>query len=221
MKTLRKYRFELYLGTFCLLLFGSLFFPVSLFESHIEPLFILLNIASGFILVSVRKKTRPLYWAAFAVLLAFEVIRHWQHLDSLPEIKMVRYGLFTLFYTLLTLEIILQVWEAQEVNKNVIFGVMGGYVSLGLVSFFMLLGIYLLEPEAYRGLEHLTREQVSDQLLYYTYITLMTIGYGDIVPVKPLAQKAAVLIGLWGQFYLVIITAVVVSKYVARRQGSR
>jgi hypothetical protein len=46
----------------------------------------------------------------------------------------------------------------------------------------------------------------------------MTIGYGDIVPVKPLAQKAAVLIGLLGQFYLVILTAVVVGKYIGGEQ---
>jgi len=54
--------------------------------------------------------------------------------------------------------------------------------------------------------------------MYYTYITLMTIGYGDISPATPLAKKAAVFIGLWGQFYLVIITAVVVGKYIGGQQ---
>jgi len=43
---------------------------------------------------------------------------------------------------------------------------------------------------------------------------MLTIGYGDIVPVTPIAQKAAVLIGLVGQFYTVIVTAVVVEKYI-------
>ena len=112
------------------------------------------------------------------------------------------------------MEIILQVWRAREVNKNVIFGVMGGYVSLGLIAFFLLMGIYIAEPDAFRGLEGLQGKGLSEHLLYYAYITLMTIGYGDIVPVRPLGQKAAVLIGLSGQFYLVIITAVVVGKYI-------
>jgi voltage-gated potassium channel len=46
----------------------------------------------------------------------------------------------------------------------------------------------------------------------------MTIGYGDISPLTPIAKKAAVLIGLWGQFYLVIITALVVGKYLTSEQ---
>ena len=54
----------------------------------------------------------------------------------------------------------------------------------------------------------------ADSLLYYSYITLLTIGYGEIFPISPVAQKAAILIGLVGQFYFVIITAVVVEKYI-------
>ena len=53
-----------------------------------------------------------------------------------------------------------------------------------------------------------------DNLLYYAYITLLTIGYGEIVPVTAIAQKAAILVGLIGQFYMVIITAVVIEKYI-------
>jgi hypothetical protein len=41
----------------------------------------------------------------------------------------------------------------------------------------------------------------------------LTIGYGEIVPATPVAQKAAILTGLMGQFYLVIVTAIVVGKY--------
>ena len=54
----------------------------------------------------------------------------------------------------------------------------------------------------------------SEALLYYAYITLLTIGYGEIIPAIPIAQKAAMLVGLMGQFYLVILTAGVVEKYI-------
>lgn len=46
----------------------------------------------------------------------------------------------------------------------------------------------------------------------YNFIRRTTYGYGDILPVARLAHKAAILIGLMGQFYLVIITAIVVGK---------
>ena len=43
---------------------------------------------------------------------------------------------------------------------------------------------------------------------------MMTIGYGDIAPVTVLAQKATILVGFSGQFYLVIITAIIVGKFI-------
>jgi voltage-gated potassium channel len=45
----------------------------------------------------------------------------------------------------------------------------------------------------------------------------MTIGYGDISPITPIAQKATIFIGLIGQFYLVVLTAIVVGKYINQK----
>ncbi|MDX1333422.1 MAG: ion channel [Robiginitalea sp.] len=218
MKTLRKYRFELYLITFCLLLFGSLFFPADIFLTYVDPLLILFNIIAGFVLISMRSKTRRIYAVLFGIVLIFDLVRVSQAVSENVDYQLIRLGLLSLFYTIVTVEIILQVWHAREVTKNVIFGVMGGYVSLGLVAFFLLLGIHIAEPDSFRGLEVVQGEGLAQTLIYYAYITLMTIGYGDIVPVKPLAQKAAVFIGLLGQFYLVIITATVVGKYIGGQQ---
>ncbi len=220
-KKLRKYRFELYLITFCLLLFGSLLFPAEVFITYIDPILIVLNILAGFVLISSRKKTRRMYAVLFVFLMVFELVRFSQAASENIDYQVIRFVLLSFFYSIVTFEIIIQVWKAREVTKNVIFGVMGGYVSLGLIGFFLLLGIHMAEPDSFRGLQGIQGEGLIENLLYYAYITLMTIGYGDIVPVNPLAQKAAVLIGLLGQFYLVIITATVVGKYIGGQQQSR
>ena len=74
--------------------------------------------------------------------------------------------------------------------------------------------IELIEPNSFNGLlPYGTIEEKIDALMYYSYITLMTIGYGDITPVSNVAQKASVFFAMMGQFYLVIITAVVIEKY--------
>ena len=162
-----------------------------------------------------------MYAVLLVFLLVFELVRFSQAASENIDYQVIRFVLLSFFYTLVTIEIIIQVWKAREVTKNVIFGVMGGYVSLGLIGFFLLLGIHMAEPDSFRGLQGIQGEGLIENLLYYAYITLMTIGYGDIVPVKPLAQKAAVFIGLLGQFYLVIITATVVGKYIGGQQQSR
>ena len=92
---------------------------------------------------------------------------------------------------------------------------MSGYISLGFLAFFLFMSIEIIHRGAFTGLllETTNFRVHSDGILYYAYITLLTIGYGEIVPTIPIAQKATILVGLIGQFYLVIITAVVVGKY--------
>nr|WP_255731903.1 ion channel [Ruegeria sp. Ofav3-42] len=91
---------------------------------------------------------------------------------------------------------------------------MSGYLSLGLVAFFLFLAIEFYQPGSLHGLPETVDEYHKEgSILYFAFITLMTVGYGEIVPAVPLAQKAAMLVGLAGQFYLVILTAVIVGKY--------
>ena len=101
-------------------------------------------------------------------------------------------------------------------GKNVILGLISGYISLGLLSFFICLSIEIIYPNSFSGLTQVNQD-MSDSLMYYSYITLMSIGYGDILPITPIAQKAAIFIGLIGQFYLVILTAIVVGKYINQK----
>jgi hypothetical protein len=172
---------------------------------------------SGYVILSVRKKTRLLYSSVLAIAFISQLLQVFRVGMGIFALEITRFIILFAFFTLVTASIILQVWKAREVTKNLIFGVMGGYVSLGLVAFFMLLGIEFAEPGSFHGVEPGV-SSLSEDLLYYAYITLMTIGYGDISPLTPIAKKAAVLIGLWGQFYLVIITALVVGKYLTSEQ---
>ncbi len=153
-------------------------------------------------------------WFLVALLVISTVILGSELIEKTNEaligpIKMLTYFLF---YIVVTIEIIKQVWKANKVNKNVIFGLISGYVSLGLIGFFICLSIEMVYPNSFLGL--IEGISITENLMYYSYITLLTIGYGDILPVSALAHKAAILIGLIGQMYLVVLTAIVVGKYI-------
>jgi hypothetical protein len=212
---LYKHRFELFLATQFFILFGSLFFPDSFFQLILLPALFIINIASGILLVSKKKKTMWFLIILFIVaMIAFgnsilvEVEKN--------EFILMRLSVYFIFYIIVTTNIIQQVWYEKKMDKTVIFGLMSGYISLGFLAFFMLLSIELITPNSFMGilLDTQNLEVRFDSLMYYAYITLLTIGYGDIIPVTPIAQKAVVLIGLIGQFYIIIITSVVVAKYI-------
>ena len=211
-----KLRFEIFLVVQIAILFGSLIVPARLFESMVLPILYLISISAGILMIS---KKRIIAWF-FVLLFAISAFIFGSSMIYRQESEtnvLIRLTIYFVFHFVVTWNIIQQVWKAEYVSKNVVLGLMSGYISLGFLAFFLFMSIELTNPGAFKGIL-LETEDVnlfSEAILYYSYITLLTIGYGEIVPAIPIAQKAAILVGLVGQFYLVIITAVVVEKYIA------
>ena len=211
---LYQIRFELFFFSQLLILFGSVFIPSVFFENVLSPILFLLNVMTGVILISKRKINMIICIGIFVIILGLFVrVMILEKTDSYSEY--IRFGLYFLFYAMVTVEIIKQVWQSKSVNKNVIIGLMTGYLSVGLMGFFILSAVEMTAPGSFSNIVLNEQGVISDKesLLYFSYITLLTIGYGDITPVTVIAQKASVMVGLAGQFYLVILTAIVVGKY--------
>ena len=209
------YRFELFLSTQLSVLFMSLIIPVAWFESWVLPLLLLINIVSGVILVYKNKMVfRSL--VTLLILSTLFAISDFMSLTKNTNLNYVKLISYFTFYAIVTVEIVHQIWKTKVVSKNVILGLMAGYISLGLLAFFLCLSIEVVHPNSFSGLvyDRTVNADIQDQLMYFSYITLMSIGYGDILPITATAQKATIFIGLIGQFYLVVLTAVVVGKYI-------
>jgi len=213
-KKLYPYRFELFLFSQLAILFGTLIIPISLFDTRILPLLFLSNLLAGIVFISKRKFIFWLFTILLLLLTVVLLLTYFKVGDSKVN-DLLKMGILFPFFIIVTLEIIRQVWRTKIVNKNLILGLISGYISLGLIGTFLLISIEMVSPGSFSGITD-TTTGVADNgnLMYFSYITLMTIGYGDILPLSLLAKKATILIGLMGQFYLVIITAVVVAKYI-------
>ena len=96
---------------------------------------------------------------------------------------------------------------------NVILGAFTGYILLGINSFFIFKVVHILDSKSFE-----LAGNVSSELLYFSFITLTTIGYGDINPISEPARNLSILVGLTGQFYIGIIMAIIIGKFL---QGSK
>ncbi|MCL6265900.1 ion channel [Flagellimonas myxillae] len=212
---LYKVRFEIFLATQLAILFGSLFFPGDFYELTLLPLLYLMGILAGILMISKRRKLTWFFVILFGVS-AFIFGSSMIYRQESSGDLILRLIIYFIFYIAVTWNVIQQVWRAKHVSRKVIVGLMSGYISLGFLAFFLFMAIELTHPGAFQGtlMESQQFEIKSEAILYYSYITLLTIGYGEIIPAIPIAQKAAILVGLLGQFYLVIVTAVVVEKYI-------
>jgi voltage-gated potassium channel len=115
--------------------------------------------------------------------------------------------LFIMFVILLQ-ELLIQIFNSKKITLNVVMGAFTGYILIGIIGFCVILMVYLFNPESYK-----ISETAINDLLYYSFITLSTIGYGDISPLSIPAKNIAVIIGLVGQFYNAIIMAAIIGKF--------
>ncbi|THD69276.1 two pore domain potassium channel family protein [Robertkochia marina] len=208
-KVLYPYRFHIFLFTQLLVLFGSLIIPVQEWESLFLSVFLLFNLMGGFTILSRRKKLfyTILFLIGLQIFVAF-----WKPLDSL--FMKLRTGLFLVLYVLFFVEVLHQIIREKKVNSEVILGMFSGYITLGFIGLFLLQLIILQYPDAlYFNIDQPDTSIGTSQLMYFSFITLLSIGYGDIAPVVPTAQKTAILLGLSGQFYLTVVIAMIVGKY--------
>lgn len=105
--------------------------------------------------------------------------------------------------------------QTREVTANGLFACISAYLILGIMGAPICNAIEHYYPEAFTLPEGFT----FYDLLYFCYITITTVGFGDITPVHPLAKALAMLLSISGQLYITFVVAIIIGKYLASEAG--
>jgi len=215
MNTFQKlyhYRFFILFVSFILALFGPLLFPNQIYSTIVWPFVFSFNIFTSFLLCSKNKKK---LYTLFVLFISSILLYSFTFNSDSNYLSFIKYGIAFIFYIIVCLELIKQIWSENKVDNLTLFGLAAGYISLGFGGYFIYLGIDLQFPNSFSGLLVDSNGVIlrEDSLLYYSFVTLLTIGFGDIKPLTTFAQKAAILVGLSGQFYLIFVTAIVLDRF--------
>jgi hypothetical protein len=117
--------------------------------------------------------------------------------------------------------IVKSLFKARSFTFDSIFGAVCGYLFLGLGWAVL----YSMIDSFHPGSFEISRSLVSDDepsrplphvLTYYSFVTLTTVGYGDISPISPAARTCSWLEAITGQFYLAVIVAALVNMLVVK-----
>jgi voltage-gated potassium channel len=121
---------------------------------------------------------------------------------------------FTIFH------ILSHIFKQQEVTKDTIAGATAVYLLLALMWAFVYAILDRLQPDSFAISAAGAFFGGRDIFLYYSLVTITTLGYGDITPVSYLAGSMAVLEAVVGQLYLVVLVSWLVGMYVSKRSRS-
>jgi len=128
---------------------------------------------------------------------------------------------FDQFYLLLLLSFFVS--TAFKTAKQVLFtGVIDGNKILGAICLYLLLGLIwavlftLLQLElsgSFQAMQHHNQWYVLfPDFVYFSFVTMTTLGFGDIAPTLPIARFLVYLEAIVGQFYLAILVASLVGS---------
>lgn len=101
---------------------------------------------------------------------------------------------------------------ARHVSGDAVFGAICGYLLLGIIGSLLFFAVEIAWPGSFHlpapdGDYHQSGELDRGMLTYFSFITLTTVGYGDITPATPLARTLTWIVAVSGQFYLAILVA--------------
>jgi len=100
-----------------------------------------------------------------------------------------------------------QVMFTGEITRNTIFGAICIYILIGLLFGFFFLLAQRVFPGSLVGLDGKNWQENLQASIYYSMVTLTTLGYGDITPAAPITRFLAYMEALIGIFYTTVLVA--------------
>jgi len=129
------------------------------------------------------------------------------------------YPFLLLLYLQVVRLMLTRIFKAREVTLDIVGLALCIYVMLGIVWVLFYTPVVALDPDSFMFNTPAGSAQDDGVMVYFSYVTLTTLGYGDVVPVSPLARGLAVLEAITGVLFLAVLISQLVGKYSVRSKG--
>jgi hypothetical protein len=123
----------------------------------------------------------------------------------------IHHTVFLIFFLRSFISLLSQIFSTKRVNGNILIATVAGYLQLGLIWSFIYLLLFTFDHSSFNGLTFAYWSDNFSEVTYFSFVTLTTLGYGDITPNSPLMQFFVFAEAIAGVFYMAIIVAIIVS----------
>jgi hypothetical protein len=231
MAAMHRHRFDVLLGALVLLLVSTpvvrLFAPESsplLAGLTVTALFVVVLLSAVFAVCQTRRSVTLGLSLVVPAIVLHEVSLHVE-LEGIVALAHVLSICF-LGYTIAVL--LGYLFSSERVGLNTIYASLCVYLLLGVLWANLYSLINVIEPESFffafadgGGPERMRFGGGSSiYAIYYSFVTLSTLGYGDIVPLSAAARMFAALEAITGQLYLAVLVARLVGLHIAQASSA-
>ena len=168
-----------------------------------------------FIIFAIRSKRHHVIVASILALPLIVSTWSFYFIDSrhIGLITRIFSALFFGYAVIIILQIIVR---SAEITREIIFAAVVAYLLIALMWAFLYMILELVIPGSFSIPQSSIRQETM-RFEYFSFITITTLGYGDITPLSDRASALALLEALIGKIYLVVLVAWLVGMHVSRR----
>ncbi|MBY5992457.1 potassium channel family protein [Ferrimonas balearica] len=143
-------------------------------------------------------------WLLVGLWVVLAVLKRWLHVQLFDLLGLV----FMLMFFIGTFKATVhQVLFTGRITGNKVIGSLALFLLLGLIWAILYLLILELSPAAFNGIEAKAWPDNFNRAVYFSFVTLTTLGFGEITPAHAFAQTAVYLEAIAGTFYLAVVVA--------------
>lgn len=193
----------------CFMIFGTTLLPESWYRASYSVLVNLILICVIFCLDSSHRIFSSITVTVLIIFLNIAFFTRTQLMNGISD------GLNFLFFIFAVYRLLKQVAESKLVTGKVIVQSISGYLLLGLIFSMAVARLDFLQPGAFSfpADENGSFQRNFYDQIYFSFITMGTVGYGDLLPKTPFAKSFSTLIGVSGQLYVAIVIAMLIGKF--------
>jgi hypothetical protein len=123
---------------------------------------------------------------------------------------------YVLFFVFIFSEVIKFLIKPSYINADIISASACGYFLLIEISVFLFQFLFYQNPGCFKGISTANNSETFIDLVYFSSITLTSIGFGDITPNAHYTKLLTSLFGIAGQFYTVVLVGILLSKFTSQ-----
>jgi hypothetical protein len=197
-----------------LLLFLILPIPITLIPGHARLFFALtytLLVAGGIQIVKENK--RNLIIAVLLGITSFVLVWIDFFNENLNFPRWFKTISLLVFFGFIAIRLFKIVLYHTTVSLEIIYAAISGFLLLGLLGGFFFQTLELAEPSSFKLL---TDNGSLFDLHYLSFVTLTSLGYGDVTPITQAGKTMTIVLSVAGQLYLTILVAILIGKYLAK-----
>ena len=129
-----------------------------------------------------------------------------------------QYFLKILIVSITIVELFREIFKTKIIDSHIISSAISIYVLVGIFWYLLFMFLLMIDPDSF-DIRNFNPEMVSIDMIYFSFTTLTTLGYGDITPLSYTAKMWSITEAMMGVMFLAIMISRVVSLFGSKKKN--